>query len=196
MKTHTLTTLSHKCKDEGILTEEQIRKYPLTLSNLHVILKMYAVENFLPYEYKLEKGIPTTYYLTDAGLEWFYSFFNNHSFTYCRSLFSQLLIHAEKGFDPVTYPYFSNFRGTDGIHAVAGTKQAALIIRTVGRCQRKYPFDTIKDARDTLRIWLTQYPIEQFKLYRVRTQKGCTFKEEIPLIIDRPIREDPFKRRS
>ena len=105
-------------------------------------------------------------------------------------------MNAERGFDPETYPNFSNFRGTDGRNYEAGTKQAALIIRTVGRCQRKYPFDTIKDARDTLRIWLTQYPIEQFKLYRVRTQKGCTFKEEIPLIIDRPIREDPFKRRS
>lgn len=189
-------TLLHKCKQEGLLTEDKIRKYPLSLSNLHVVLKIYAIENFLPYTYKLEKGKTTTYYLTDEGLEWFYDFFRTHSFSYCRSLFSQLLIHAKEGFDPETYPYFSNFRGTDGIHTVAGTKQQAMITRKVGRCERKYNFDTIKDARDTLRIWLTMYPIEEFKLYRIRTQKGCTFREEIPLIIDRPIRVDPFGRDS
>ena len=84
-----------------------------------------------------------------------------------------------------TFSVLSNFRGTEGIHAVAGTKQKAKIIRTVKRCKREYDFDTIKEARDTLRIWLTQYPIEEFKLYRVRTQKGTTFKEEIPLVVDR-----------
>lgn len=189
-------TLSQQCKDEGILTEELIRKFPLTLSNLHVVLKMYAVENHIPYTYKLEKGIPTTYYLTDKGLEYFYNFFKTHTFKYCRSLFSQLLIHAQEGFDPESYPYFSNFRGTDGIHNVAGTKQKAMIIRTVKRCQRKFYFDSIKDARDTLRIWLTQYPIEEFKLYRIREQKGTTFKEEIPLIIERKPTSGSFKPRG
>ena len=188
--------LLQQCKDEGLLTEEKIRKYPLTLSNLHVFLKVYAVENALPYTYKLEKGVTTTYYLTDKGLELFYTFFQTHSFKYCRSLFSQLLINATENFDPVTYPYFSNFRGTDGIHTEAGTKQKALVIRTVNRCQRKYYFDSIKEARQSLTLWLTMYPIEEFKLYRLRTQKGTTFKEEIPLIINRPIREDPFNRRS
>ena len=189
-------TLSQQCKDEGILTEEKIRKYPLTLSNLHVVLKMYAVNNHLPYTYKLEKGIATTYYLTDKGLEMFYDFFNDHTFKYCRTLFSQILIHAEEGFDPVTFPHFSNFRGTDGIHGVAGSKQKALVIRTVKRCQRKFPFDNIKEARDALRIWLTQYPIEEFKLYRIREQKGTTFKEEIPLIVERKPTSGSFKPRG
>lgn len=187
-------TLLQQCKNDGILTEDKIRKYPLLLSNLHVVLKIYAVEHFIPYTYKLESGVITPYYLTDKGLEMFYKFFETHSFTYCRSLFSQLLIKAEEGFDPRTYSCFSNFRGTDGVISHAGTKQRALIIRTVGRCQRKFEFDTIKEARDTLRIWLTLYPIEQFKIYRLRTQKGTTFKEEIPLIIDKPIRVDGFKR--
>ena len=183
-------TLSHKCKPlivKGILTEEKIRKYPLTLSNREVVLKVYAVECFQPYTYKLEKGVPTTYYLTDEGLEWFYNFFRTHSFKYIRSMFSHLFIHATeddlKNIDK--YPFFSNFRGTDGYHTPAGSKQKALVIRTVKRCQRKYPFDSIKEARETLRIWLTQYPIEEFKLYRIREQKGYTFKEEIPLIIER-----------
>lgn len=160
------------------------------------MLKVYATETFQPYEYKLEKGVPTTYYLTDKGLDMFYDFFRTHTFTYCRSLFSQLLINAEEGFDPVSYPYFSNFRGTDGISPEAGTKQKALIIRTVGRCKRQYPFDSIKEARDTLRIWLTRYPIEEFKLYRIRTQKGCTFKEEIPLIVERKATAGSFKPRG
>ena len=187
-------TLLQRCKDDGLLTEDSIRKFPLTYSNLQVVLKIYAVKQHEPFTYTLEKGKASTYYLTDEGLEWFYEFFKAHSFTYCRSLFSHLLIHAEEGFDPASYSYFSNFRGTDGIHAVAGTKQKALLIHKVKRCERKYSFDTIKEAREALRIYLTRYPIEDFKLYRVREQKGYTFKEEIPLIIERKYREDPFKR--
>ena len=181
--------LSHKCNpliEQGILTTEPIRKYPLILSNLHVVLKIYAIESFQPYSYKMEKGVVTPYYLTDKGLEWFYNFFRTHTLEYCKSLFSLLLVHTKEEFDPETYPYFSNFRGTDGIKCVAGSKQKAMIIRTVGRCQRKYEFDSIKEARDTLRIWLTLYPIEEFKLYRMRvTEKKGTFKEEIPLIVER-----------
>lgn len=173
--------------EEGLLTEEPIRKYPLTLSNLHVVLKIYAIEHFKPYSYKLDKGIATTYYLTDKGLTWFYNWFKGRDLSYCRSLFSHLLIYAnEHTLDHMeTFTVLSNFRGTEGIHAVAGTKQKAKIIRTVKRCKREYDFDSIKEARDTLRIWLTQYPIEEFKLYRVRTQKGITFKEEIPLVVER-----------
>ena len=185
-----------ECKDQGILTEETIRKYPLSLSNLHVVLKIYAINTFQPYTYKLEKGVNTTYYLTDKGLEMFYNFFKEHSYNYCRSLFSHLLIRAKEGFNPAEYKDFSNFRGTDGIRAVAGTKQPALVIRTVGRCKRQYPFDSIKEARDTLRLWLTKYPIEEFKLYRVRTQKGSTFKEEIPLIAERKATPGSFKPRG
>ena len=182
--------LSHKCKpliDEGLLTTEKIRKYPLTLSNLHVVLKIYAVERFQPYTYKLEKGVETPYYLTEDGLEWVYTFFRSHSLTYLRSLFSQLFIHADEDTlkDIQHYPYLSNFRGTDGYHSPAGSKQRAMIIRTVKRCQRKYMFDSLKEARDTLRIWLTQYPIEEFKIYRVRTKDGYDFKEEVPLIVER-----------
>ena len=59
-----------------------------------------------------------------------------------------------------------------------------------------YPFDSIKEARDALRIWLTQYPIEEFKLYRIREQKGTTFKEEIPLIIERKPTSGSFKSRG
>lgn len=173
--------------EEGLLTEEPIRKFPLTLSNLHVVLKIYAIEHFKPYSYKLDKGTATTYYLTDKGLTWFYNWFKGKNLAYCRSLFSHLLIYAdEHTLDHMEdFSVLSNFRGTEGIHAVAGTKQKAKIIRTVKRCKREYDFDSIKEARDTLRIWLTQYPIEEFKLYRVRTQKGTTFKEEIPLVVDR-----------
>lgn len=188
--------LLQQCSEEGILTEDPIRKYPLTLSNLHVVLKIYAINTFQPYTYTLEKGIPTTYYLTDKGLEMFYEFFRTHTFTFSRSLFSHILMHAKEDFDPVTFKDFSNFRGTDGLRTVAGSKQKALVIRTVARCKRQFPFDSIKDARDALRIWLTQYPIEEFKLYRIREQKGYTFKEEIPLIVERKATSGSFKPRG
>lgn len=128
----------------------------------------------------------TEYYLTDEGLEMFYTFFKTHSFQYCRSLFSNLLVRATEKtlLHPEDYAYFNNFRGTSGRNTELGTKQKAMITRKVKRSTRVYHFDSIKEARQTLNIWLTLYPIEEFTLYRVRTQKGTTFKEKIPLIVD------------
>lgn len=182
-------TLCSKLKNEGWLTEEPIRKYPLTSSNLSVVLKIYAIEHFLPYTVKLEKGVATTYYLTDDGLEHVYDFFRNRTLSYIRSTFSWLFMNADEYTleNIEDYSVLDNFRGIEGIHPKAGTKQKALIVRTVKRCKREYHFDSIREARDALRIYLSHYPIEEFKLYRIRTQKGCTFKEEIPLIVERNV---------
>jgi len=138
------------------------------------------------YNIKGMAGKFTEYYLTEKGLNIFYEFFKTHSFNYCRSLFSNLLVRATPDHlkNPSTYPYFNNFRGTSGKKRDPGTKQRALIIRKVKRCERRYEFDSIKEARQHLTIWLTMYPIEEFTLYRIRTQKGTTFKEKIPLIVE------------
>ena len=171
----------------GILTKEKIRKYPLRLSNLQVVLKVYAVQNNIPFTYNV-RGMGKTnseYYLTDTGLEWLYDFFRSKTPEFCRTLFGPLFARAaeEHMKNIESYPYLNNFRGLIGRNAEAGTKQRAMIIRKVKRCERRYEFDTIKEAREQLRIWLAYYPIEEFKLYRVRTVDGHTYKEEIPLII-------------
>lgn len=172
--------------NEGILTKEKIRKYPLKLTNLQVVLKIYAVETYQPFTFYIRnmKGVSTEYYLTDKGLQWVYDFFKDKTLDYVRSLFSQLFVRATQ--DTLqhidTYPYFNNFRGTMGVYGQRGTKQRALVIRKVGRTERRYEFDTINDARDQLRYWVTLYPIEEFTLYRLRvTEKKGTFKEKIPL---------------
>ena len=184
-----MTTLCSKLKNEGLLTEEPIRKFPLTLSNLNVVLKIYAIEHFLPFTVKLEQGVATTYYLTDEGLEYVYDFFRNRSLSYIRSLFSWLFVYAdEQTLEHIEdYSVLSTFRGTEGIHPKAGSKQKALIIRTVKRCKREYHFDSIREAREALRIYLAHYPIEEFKLYRIRIREGYTCKEEIPLIVERNV---------
>ena len=173
--------------EEGILTKEKIRKYPLKLTNLQVVLKIYAVETYQPFTFNIRdmKGVATDYYLTDKGLQWVYDFFKDKTLDYVRSLFSQLFVRATQ--DTLqhidTYPYFNNFRGTIGVYGQRGTKQRAIVIRKVGRAERRYEFDTIVEAREQLRIWLTVYPIEEFTLYRLRvTEKKGTFKEKIPLI--------------
>ena len=172
---------------EGVLTKDPIRKYPLSLANLQVILKIYAVNNRQPFTYSISKtkGQFTEYYLTDEGLEYFYEFFNSHSLAYCRSTFSNFFTQYKEDVmpDPRTYHMFNNFRGVSGKKQEAGTKQRALIVRKVKRCERKYEFDSIKQARQQLNLWLTLYPIEEFTLYRVREQKGYTVREKIPLIV-------------
>lgn len=152
------------------------------------MLKIYAINNYIPFDYNIVgmSGKFTDYYLTEQGLTMFYDFFKSHSFAYCRSMFSNLFVRAtaETLQHPEDYAYFNNFRGVSGKKVERGTKQRAMIIRKVNRCERKYEFDSIKEARQTLTIWLTMYPIEEFTLYRIRTQKGTTFKEKIPLIVE------------
>lgn len=157
------------------------------MANLHVMLKIYAINNNLAYTYSRNntKGVVTEYYVTDKGLEMLYDFIKSHSLEYCRSMFSYLFVRAteEHHQHPETYAYLNNFRGTIGHKGDGyGTKQKAMIVRKVRRCERVYNFDSIKEARAQLMIWLTAYPIEEFTLYRIRTQKGVTFKEKLPLI--------------
>ena len=127
----------------------------------------------------------TSYYLTDLGLQWFLHFFEVHSFTYCRSQFSFLLRSVKEEEFTTDHVVFNNFKGLSGKKTIPGTKQRALIIRKVKRCERRYEFDSIKEAREQLQLWLSYFPIEEFTLYRLRTQNGHTFKEKIPLLVDR-----------
>lgn len=157
------------------------------MANLHVMMKVYAITHNLAYTFNRAntKGVVTEYYVTDEGLEMLYDFIKSHSLEYCRSNFSFLFVRATEAHHqhPETYPYLNNFRGTSGTKSESyGTKQKAMIVREVRRCKREYHFDSIKEARAQLMIWLTVYPIEEFTLYRIRTQKGVTFKEKIPLI--------------
>lgn len=187
-----MTTLSHKCKplvDKGILTEEPIRKYPLSLSNLNAVLKVYAVETFQPYTYKSEKGVATTYYLTDEGLDWLYSFFAKHSLEYCRSLFSHLFIYADEDTlkNLAEYPVFSNFRGTNGVRHPLGVVRKAVIVHRVKRCNREYHYENITEARKALRTMLTLYPIEDLSLYSISVIKGREYRNKLNVVIERPM---------
>lgn len=191
MDTNTVTT--DTLVSLNILTKEKIRKYPLKETNLRVVLKIYAIKTYQPYEYCIRKlkglnNVASEYYLTDEGLQWVYDFFKDKELTYVRSIFSNLFVRATqdtlKHID--TYPYFNNFRGTMGATTPPGSKQKALVIHTVNRTERKYNFDSIIEARDFLRIMFTKYPMEDFKLYRIRvTEKKGTFKEQIKLLPER-----------
>lgn len=174
----------------NIITKERIRKYPLKLTNLQVILKIYAVTTHQPFRFYIYgmKGIPSEYYMTDYGLEWMYDFFRGKSLDYARSLFSNLFTRANQSDldHPELYKGFSNFRGVDGSCNKAGSKQPALIIRKIGKVEHKYEFDSIYDARTQLNVWLTLYPMEQFSIYRIKTNKqGYTFKEQLKLVLNK-----------
>ena len=183
-----LPVTENTLEELNLITKEKIRKYPLKMTNLRVLLKVYAVETYQPYKFYIYglQGIASEYYMTDKGIEWFYKFFKGKTLQYARSLFSNLFTHAtQDDIDhPELYKGFSNFRGVKGTCVKAGSKQPALIIRTVGKAERKYEFDSIADAREQLNVWLTLYPIEEFKLYRIRTKNGYKFKEQIKLVLE------------
>lgn len=186
----------NKCKELGILTDEPIRKFPLRSANLAIVLKAYAITAHLPYgidnrsfhildDYKL--------YLTDDGLEWLIQTFKQFSFPYLRSTFQFVFSGATKDdIDNVNYFGYGNFRGITGEKPKAGTKQKAILVRSYGKngkIKKEFPFDTIREARQAVLELTRFYPMEQFKLFRIRTQKKngkeYTFRSEIPLILEK-----------
>lgn len=182
-----------KCKALGVLTDEKIRKYPLRAANLAMVLKAYAVDtnqaytlNNLKYdevfsEYEL--------YLTEGGLEWIFDFFKRHGLAFLRTVFQFMFANATD-FEvqhPETYAGFNNLRGTVGDKQKAGTKQAAILERLVGRVKKQYHFTTLREAREEFFRLSRYYPIEEFTLYRIRklTKNGreTHYKEKVPLLL-------------
>lgn len=186
--------LINKCKELGILTETSLRKYPLRAANLAVVLKAYAITALQPYKIdnqNLDVLAGYKLYLSEAGYEWLLDVFSQYSLAYLRSAFQFVFSNAseEDLKSPEKYSGYNNFRGTVGDKPKAGTKQKAVLVRRVGRVDRRTEFDSILKAREEFFNLSRYLPASQFKLYRVRrqTKKGKVYfyEEEIPLILER-----------
>jgi hypothetical protein len=196
MLVHSETYIT-RCLDIGILTEEPIRKYPLRASNLAMLLKAYAVSTHKPYtidkqryyllqDYKL--------YMTDEGLLWLYDIFNGHSLNFLKRTFQYLFINV-KDIDEVTTcyaaPWLANFRGEVGEQPKAGSKQAAVLVRSYGKdhkIKKEFNFPELRLAREAVLDLTRFYPLGEFKLYRIRklTKQGkeTFYREEVPLLLE------------
>lgn len=174
-----------ECVDLGILTYKKVRKYPLRSANLFMVLKAHAIETHQPYTVDATKKTDEKLYLTDAGLTWLYHVFTQRDLTFLRSVFQFVFSKATeydlKHIDK--YEGMKNFKGLSGERPKAGTKQKALLIRTRKKVKQEFHFDNIREARQEILHLTRFYPADEFKLYRIRTTKRGTFKEEIPLII-------------
>jgi hypothetical protein len=178
----------------GILTDKPIRKYPLRAANLAMVLKAYAVASRLPYtvdNHNFDELSEYRLYLTEGGLEWLYNLFKQYSLAYLRSTF-QFIFSAATEADvqnPEQYAGYNNFRGTIGDMPKAGTKQKAILVRRVGRVDRKYEFNSILEAREEFFNLSRYFPADQFKLYRIRknTKRGKVYyyEQEIPLVLEK-----------
>lgn len=174
------------CKEIGILTDKKIRKYPLRSANLAVVLKAYAISTHRPYEINLHKvNVLDDYklYLTDGGLEWLMYTFKQHSLKYLKSVFLFVFTNAtEDDIEDETYIGYNNFRGITGDRPKAGTKQKAILMHK----HKEFHFETLKEARKELMNLARFYPLDDFKLYRIKknTKDGITryYKREVPLI--------------
>lgn len=129
------------------------------------------------------KGEITDCYMTDKGLDWFYTFLRSKSLPFLRRTFPSVFNHYVDGTPFEEYIGLNNFRGVRGVNKRAGTVQRAMVTRRVKRCIRTYHFANIAQAREQLRIWLRYYPEDEFTLYRVRTLHNVDVKEEIPLVV-------------
>lgn len=174
-----------KCLDLGILCQDNIRQYPLRPFSLVLVLKLYALSARLPYEVnhtRLDKITQQAYYLTDSGLSWLYENLRQYPLPFLRSHFGNLFSTATeedlKHLDQ--YSRLANFRGTTGARPKAGTKQAAMLVRFVGRCRREYKYDSLRAARCDLINLSRFYSLQEFKLYRLSCN-GCY--TEVPLVL-------------
>lgn len=179
------------CLRLGILTETPHRKYPLRAANLSAVLKAYAIEARMPYTLNvrnLQELSDYKLYLTDEGLEWLYDVFKQHSLPFLRSAFQFVFSSATEDDvqNPEQYAGFNNFRGTIGERPKAGTKQKAVLVRKVGKALREYKFDSIREARAEFFNLSRFFPVDQFKLYRIRKETRnktpSYYREELPLI--------------
>lgn len=181
-----------KCIDIGILTKTSSRKYPLRSANLGMVLKAYALECNLPLtvnstnfnvvdEHKL--------YLTDGGLEWLYSVFKKKDLEFLRRVFLFVFVHASEKdlLDLDNYKGMANFKGDVGVKPVAGTKVKAVLVRSYGKggkIKKEYHFENIKEARAGLLDLTRFYPVDEFQLYKMKTdKKGYTYKDKITTVL-------------
>lgn len=185
-----------RCKEIGILTDEPIRKYPLRASNLAMLIKLYAVETHNPYDIDNQRyDILKDYkmYVTDSGLLWVYEAFNRHSLAYLKRVFQYLFVNV-KSTDELKMlqrlPSLGNFRGETGERPEAGTKQAAVLIRSHGKngkIKQTFNYPTLKEAREAVLDLSRFYKLDEFKLYRIRklTKQGkeTFYKEEVPILL-------------
>lgn len=176
-----------RCVRIGILTEEEIHKYPLRSANLAMVLKAYAIASKQPYELKGSFKILDHYnlYLTEEGFEWLLGFFQMHSFKFLRRTFTFVFSLAERrDVANPDYQGYRNFRGLTGDRPKAGTKQGALLVRTYGRNNERtqeYSFKNLREARKEVFRFLRFYPPEQFTLYRIHKQGH---RVKVPLILE------------
>lgn len=178
--------------EKGYLTTEKIRKYPLSLGSLHMLEKLHAMSLYQPFKYDpcsiIHKSSP--YYLTDEGLEWAFTFMQSKPLSLLKSLFTGRLTHVteEDMADLSKAKAFSNFKGLTGVPVRAGSKQKAVLVRRVKRCDREYYFDSLAEARDAVRMLLRKYPIEEFTLYKmhrsVKNGKEYFSRVKVDLVLD------------
>jgi hypothetical protein len=175
-----------ECLRVGILTEEKIREYPLRPANLAMLLKLYAIETQKPYGIdvlrfsELDRYV---LYMTDDGLEWMIRSLKNHSIEFLQRTLQFMFL----GIDSVDELPLTNFKGEKGIKPKAGTRQAAVLVRHHKRARREFHFETLREARAELLKLTRFYPIDEFKLYRVRkdTRGGKTtyYREEVRTVL-------------
>jgi hypothetical protein len=186
-----------RCVEIGILTKEPIRKYPLRASNLAMLLKAYAISTNKPYtidnqRYHLLQDYKV--YVTDEGLLWLYDLFSGHSLNFLKRTFQYLFINV-KNIEEVSYchlmPSLANFRGEVGEQPKAGSKQAAILVRSFGKnnkVKKEFHYPELRLARQAVLELTRFYPVDEFKLYRIRklTKKGKVtyYREEVPILLE------------
>jgi hypothetical protein len=176
-----------QCITIGILTPEQIKKYPLRSGNVAVVLKAYALHSKLPFT--LDNNDISIYndyklYLTKDGYDWLINEFKKYTLVFLRSTFQHLFVNLKYLNDLEKHNGLNNLKGITGVNYKQGTLNGALLVQKQGVRMQELYFTTLAKARQEV-INLTRfYPIENFILYRMSKSKGVYYKQKVPLILE------------
>jgi hypothetical protein len=178
-----------KCLILGILTTDNIRKYPLRSANLAVVLKVYATFAGLPYQLNNQQyeKVFATYrlYLTDQGLQWLFEEFKQHSLSFWLRLFPFIFNQiTEKDIQRLEkHPAFGNFKGKRGVRTVAGSKQRAILEIKINKATKKIHYNSVAEARKAVLELSRFYPVDHFLLYRIKQDRNRSYPQLIPTIL-------------
>lgn len=168
-----------------------------------MVAKVYAMHIHQSYDYhhlNIPQNKNTDYYMTDEGIDWFFTVLESKPFDLLRGLFSIRFTNIKEGDDLRTAPGFGNIKGISGVVPKAGSKQKAMLIHKVKRCERKYYFDSLVEAREEVKRLLKYYPPEEFKLYRICEDKYKDrvhhVRREVKLILDLSNRGVEMRRQN
>ena len=173
--------------ETGILTKDKIRKYPLSQLYVNKLIKIYALNTrqYYIFKYKVGTEVETDLYITDKGLDMYYTFCETHNPEFVRKTI-YMRMYTDDDLKNIRNLDTEGNRRMQGLLRTPGASKSpsgGLIIIHRGNTTQQKEFKSFTDARNMIKLLLTMYVPESLELYRIRHSKTKgSWKVKAPVI--------------